>query len=141
MNNPIERLPHKAPALLIDSVVESNSDGATCTIAHTLHPTIAPAGVLPTAMGLEIIAQAAAIWLIVENPGTTSKGMLVQCKDFVMNVDMLNVEDRLRVTVQPGHRSDATSLHQFTGWINETSGRILCSATLLLMIKMESDKR
>jgi predicted hotdog family 3-hydroxylacyl-ACP dehydratase len=135
MNTLIDKLPHKPPARLLESVVAISGDTAVCTIIRDTHPSIAPSGQIPAAMGLEIIAQAAAVWLIHDNPNTRSEGMLVQCRDLVLQQDTLNAGEGLTVTAQAGHRSDATSLYQFGGWIKDASGRIVCSATLLLLIK------
>ena len=61
-----EYLPHRAPMLLLDRVVNVTDDSVTCTVALTRNGVLAPfltaEGDLPAWFGVEIMAQTVGIW-------------------------------------------------------------------------------
>ena len=133
--NLLDKLPHKAPALLLDDVLDVDETGATCAIVRAPHASLAPDGLLPAPLGLEVMAQAAAAWMCWRYPAEPCEGMLVQCRDFEMKVRRLNVSAGLRVEAKPLSVGSATGLYMFAGKIMAEGGDVLASSTFLLLVR------
>lgn len=131
--NPLDRLPHKAPALFLESVLEYSTAGARCSIARTLHPSLAKNGAMPACLGLEAMAQCAAVWLAMGHPEDEARGMLVQCRDFVMNKRYLDISAGLVASCVPVSTGSGTGLNQFTGRIEDAQGDTLCTASFIIL--------
>jgi len=135
MTNLIEKLPHKAPALLIDEVLDIGPDGATCGILKRMHPSVAKDGLLPAPMGLEAMAQAAAVWMAWAYTDKPNEGMLVQCRDFKMHARHFDISTGLRAFAKPKSVGSATGLYQFSGSILSKDGTALATASFLILVK------
>lgn len=133
--NLIDKLPHKRPALLLDDVIQTVDDTATCTVARTIHPSLLSDGRIPVALGLEIMAQTAAIWMIWKYPEERSQGMLVQCKELDMHVDSMDAKEGLCAHAHALSYGSATGLYLFHGEIRSGDNVLLCSATFMLLAK------
>lgn len=61
-----EYLPHDAPMVMVDRVINVNEESACCQVEVSQHgvlaPFLTPSGDLPAWFGLEIIAQTIGVW-------------------------------------------------------------------------------
>jgi len=128
----LDKLPHKAPALLLSSVEKADEHGCVCRLIDAPDPSLAPDGLLPAPLALEAIAQAAAVWMAWSNADSPAQGMLVQCRDFVMNKRRLRISDGLIATARPLSVGSATGLNLFSGSVSGPSGELLATATLMI---------
>ncbi len=138
MNGLLQRLPHKAPALLLDDVVEVNEGIARCALPEALPPCYqrTNAGELPAALGLEAMAQAAALWMLWRYEGGSVRGMLVQCRSLVMRVPFLRVDQGLLAEAEPMSTGSATGLYQFRGRIvPRAGGEAMVSSDFLILVE------
>ena len=95
----VPRLPHAAPFLLLDRVLEvGDREGAFLKLVSAADPCVGPDGHLPSAFVLEALAQGAgALLAALELAGATS-GYLAAVDDFRMLRDV-RVGDALRIEV------------------------------------------
>ena len=133
--NLIDRLPHKPPALLVETVIEIDKNRATCALTRSPDESLAPGGLLPAPMGLEAIAQAAAIWMCWNYDITDAKGMLVQCRNFEMKVRQLDCRKGLVACAKPVSTGSATGLYLFEGEIKTSDGEILAHGCFMIFSK------
>jgi predicted hotdog family 3-hydroxylacyl-ACP dehydratase len=133
--NLVEQLPHKAPALLIGNPASIGEGGATCPILTNPDASLAPDELLPSPLGLEAMAQTAAVWMCWRYKAVEAKGMLVQCRDFEMHTRHLNCADGLSASAEPVSVGSATGLYQFTGEIRDARGTILARGSFMIYVK------
>jgi 3-hydroxyacyl-[acyl-carrier-protein] dehydratase len=96
--DPFPRLPHAAPFLLLDRVLDVDEKaGAFLKLVTAADPCVAPDGHLPAAFVLEALAQAGGALLMSQTGGPTA-GYLVAVDDFRM-LGRVGVGDALRVEV------------------------------------------
>ena len=96
--NPFPRLPHAAPFLLLDRVLDVDErSGAFLKLVSAADPCVAPDGRLPAAFVLEALAQGGGAFLTAQSGGPTA-GYLVAVDEFRMLGDV-RVGDALRVEV------------------------------------------
>jgi 3-hydroxymyristoyl/3-hydroxydecanoyl-(acyl carrier protein) dehydratase len=96
--DPFPRLPHGAPFLLLDRVLELDEKAGTfLKLVTAADPCVAPDGRLPAAFVLEALAQAGGALLTAQVGGPTA-GYLVAVDDFRM-LGQVAVGDALRVEV------------------------------------------
>jgi 3-hydroxymyristoyl/3-hydroxydecanoyl-(acyl carrier protein) dehydratase len=96
--DPFPRLPHGAPFLLLDRVLELDEKAGTfLKLVTAADPCVAPDGRLPAAFVLEALAQAGGALLTAQAGGPTA-GYLVAVDDFRM-LGQVAVGDALRVEV------------------------------------------
>jgi 3-hydroxyacyl-[acyl-carrier-protein] dehydratase len=96
--NPFPRLPHAAPFLLLDRVLDLDEKaGVFLKLVTAADPCVAPDGHLPAAFVLEALAQAGGALLMAQSGGPTA-GYLVAVDDFRM-LGRVRVGDALRVEV------------------------------------------
>lgn len=93
------RLPHAAPFLLLDRVVEIGERTAVFVkLVSAADPCVGSDGRLPAAFVLEALAQAGGA-LLAEHAGSPSAGYLAAVDDFRVTGD-IRVGDELRVEVE-----------------------------------------
>jgi 3-hydroxymyristoyl/3-hydroxydecanoyl-(acyl carrier protein) dehydratase len=96
--NPFPRLPHGAPFLLLDRVLDvDEKSGAFLKLVTAADPCVAPDGYLPAAFVLEALAQAGGAVLTAQSGGPTA-GYLVAVDDFRV-LGRVRVGDALRIEV------------------------------------------
>ena len=97
--DPIPRLPHAAPFLLLDRVVEiGERSGVFLKLVSAADPCVAADGTLPAAFVLEALAQGGGALLTALGGGTPSPGYLAGVDDFRVQ-GPVQVGDTLRVEV------------------------------------------
>jgi 3-hydroxymyristoyl/3-hydroxydecanoyl-(acyl carrier protein) dehydratase len=96
--DPFPRLPHGAPFLLLDRVLEvDEKSGAFLKLVTAADPCVAPDGHLPAAFVLEALAQGGGALLTAQSGGPTA-GYLVAVDDFRV-LEPVRVGDALRIEV------------------------------------------
>ena len=96
--NPFPRLPHAAPFLLLDRVLDVDEKAGTfLKLVSAADPCVAPDGLLPAAFVLEALAQAGGALLTAQTGGPTA-GYLVAVDEFRM-LGEVRVGDALRLEV------------------------------------------
>ena len=96
--DPFPRLPHAAPFLLLDRVLEVDEKAGTfLKLVSAADPCLAPDGTLPAAFILEALAQGGGALLTAQTGGPTA-GYLVAVDDFRVR-GQVRVGDALRVEV------------------------------------------
>jgi 3-hydroxymyristoyl/3-hydroxydecanoyl-(acyl carrier protein) dehydratase len=96
----VPRLPHAAPFLLLDRVLEiGERTGAFSKLVTAADPCIAPDGRLPAAFVVEALAQAGGALLAALGGVAPASGYLAAVDDFRME-DEVRVGDELRVEVE-----------------------------------------
>lgn len=133
MNALLARLPHQQPAALIDDVLACAEHSVSCRVACAPHPSLAPHGRLPATLGLEVLAQAAAVWMLTQDTGRQAEGMLVQCRQFRLHRRYLEVGLGLTAHCQSTSPESGLGLSQFQGHITDPAGNVLCEATFLIL--------
>lgn len=136
--NLVEKLPHKPPALLIGEVLEISEALAICPILGNLDSSLAPSGMLPAPMGLEAMAQTAALWMCWHYKREDAQGMLVQCRNLTMKVRTLDISKPLLACAKPVSIGSATGLYQFEGQIKDVQGNILVSGLFMIFAREEA---
>src|SRR5262249_50102343 len=97
--NAVPRLPHAAPFLLLDRVLEAGErEGAFLQLVSAADPCVGPDGQLPTAFVLEALAQGAGALLAALEFAGATPGYLAAVDDFRVLRDV-RVGDALRVEV------------------------------------------
>jgi 3-hydroxymyristoyl/3-hydroxydecanoyl-(acyl carrier protein) dehydratase len=105
--DPFPRLPHAAPFLLLDRVLEMDEKAGTFVkLVSATDPCVAPDGHLPAAFVLEALAQGGGALLTAQSGGPTA-GYLVAVDDFRM-LGRVRVGDALRVEVTIARTFGAT---------------------------------
>jgi 3-hydroxymyristoyl/3-hydroxydecanoyl-(acyl carrier protein) dehydratase len=106
------RLPHRAPFLLLDRVVEiAERRGAFLKLVAGADPCVAADGTLPAAFVLEALAQAGGALLAAQTTAVPEPGYLAAVDDFRM-IDAVRVGDELRIEVEiVRHFAAATLFH------------------------------
>ncbi len=127
----LDKLPHKFPALLLESVREVDAAGASCPLISGPSP-LAPEGKLPGALALEAMAQAAAVWIVWSHPGESARGMLVQCRDFVLKRRVLELSGGLEAKARPVSVGSPTGINLFSGSVTDAAGLELARATFMI---------
>lgn len=133
--NLIDRLPHKPPALLIANAVKVGENGAECPLLSAPDASLAPNGLLPATLGLEAIAQTAALWMCWRYEAKPVKGMLVQCRNFTMLRRFLPVTEGLVAMASPLSVGSVTGLYLFSGAIRNPSGETLARGEFMIFAK------
>jgi len=96
--DPFPRLPHAAPFLLLDRVLEvDEKSGTFLKLVTAADPCVAPDGHLPAAFVLEALAQGGGAVLTAQSGGPTA-GYLVAVDDFRV-LGRVRVGDALRIEV------------------------------------------
>jgi UDP-3-O-[3-hydroxymyristoyl] N-acetylglucosamine deacetylase/3-hydroxyacyl-[acyl-carrier-protein] dehydratase len=96
--NPFPRLPHAAPFLLLDRVLDVDDKAGTfLKLVSAADPCVAPDGHLPAAFVLEALAQAGGALLTAQRGGPTA-GYLVAVDEFRTHGDV-RVGDALHLEV------------------------------------------
>jgi 3-hydroxymyristoyl/3-hydroxydecanoyl-(acyl carrier protein) dehydratase len=96
--NPFPQLPHAAPFLLLDRILDIDEKAGTfLKLVSAADPCVAPDGHLPAAFVLEALAQAGGALLTAHSGGPTA-GYLVAVDEFRM-LGAVRVGDALRVEV------------------------------------------
>ena len=100
---PISALvPHQAPMILIDEVVEAGGTRLTARVRLTSSSPFMEAGQLPALITLEYMAQSIAAFagLRGREKGEPPKlGLLMSCREMTLSVDSLTAGDELLITV------------------------------------------
>lgn len=97
--NPVPRLPHAAPFLLLDRVLDvSERSGAFLKLVSATDPCVGRDGRLPAAFVVEALAQAGGA-LLAAQEGRVAAGYLAAVDDFRMHGEV-RVGDALRVEVE-----------------------------------------
>lgn len=93
-------LPHAAPMIFLDELLDWGDDCAVCTATIRSTTPFVEGDRLATVVAMEHMAQCVAVWsrLVDEEPGMKPKvGFLIACRELDLLVDWLSVGDRLRV--------------------------------------------
>jgi 3-hydroxyacyl-[acyl-carrier-protein] dehydratase len=98
--DPIPRLPHGAPFLLLDRVLEiAERRGVFVKLVSAADPCVGRDGCLPAAFVLEALAQGGGALLAALGPSAPSGGYLAAVDDFRM-LGEVRAGDELRVEVE-----------------------------------------
>ena len=98
--DPVPRLPHAAPFLLLDRVLEiGERTGAFVKLVSAADPCVGRDGRLPAAFVIEALAQGGGALLAAHGGGTPAAGYLAAVDDFRM-LGEVRVGDELRVEVE-----------------------------------------
>ena len=96
----VPRLPHAAPVLLLDRVVEiGERAGAFVKLVSAADPCVGRDGRLPAAFVLEALAQGGGAFLAARGGNAPAGGYLAAVDDFRMVADV-RVGDEMRVEVE-----------------------------------------
>lgn len=99
-SDPFPRLPHAAPFLLLDRVLEVDErTGAFLKLVSAADPCVAGDGHLPAAFVLEALAQGGGALLAAQGSGAPAPGYLAAVDDFRM-AGPVRVGDALRIEVE-----------------------------------------
>lgn len=117
--NPIPRLPHGQPFLLLDRVVEiGEKRGVFFKLVTAADPCVAADGTLPMAYVLEAIAQGGGAFLAGRDGSAATPGYLAAVDGFVTHGDV-RVGDRLRVEVEFLRRIAHADLFRGAGFVGD----------------------
>jgi 3-hydroxyacyl-[acyl-carrier-protein] dehydratase len=98
--DPFPRLPHAAPFLLLDRVLEiGERSAAFVKLVAATDPCVGRDGVLPAAFVLEALAQGGGAFLAAHGGGAPAAGYLAAVDDFRVLGDV-RVGDEMRVEVE-----------------------------------------
>ena len=137
---PAELLPHRPPMLLLRGVLSHQADETCCEGGFDPTFVAACGGEVPTAFGLEMIAQAAAVHhaLIQLDGGgghvRAARGLLLGSRRLQLGGGPLPVGEPLRVTVMGGQEPPGPGgLIRFEGRVETAVGVVVASgdATVL----------
>lgn len=128
-------LPHRAPMLLLDRVIEIGADHVICEVAldtqGVMAPFLSPLGELPVWFGVEIMAQTVGIWsgYHAHQRGENSirPGMLLGGRGYRAIVSAFAARSTLRVEMRLLMRDD--KLGSFDGEIR-SNGVVIASGRL-----------
>ena len=116
--DPFPRLPHAAPFLLLDRVLDVDEKAGTfLKLVSAADPCVAPDGHLPAAFVLEALAQAGGALLTAQSGGPTA-GYLVAVDDFRM-LGPVRVGDALRVEVTIARTFGATVVFRGRAFVGD----------------------
>jgi UDP-3-O-[3-hydroxymyristoyl] N-acetylglucosamine deacetylase / 3-hydroxyacyl-[acyl-carrier-protein] dehydratase len=119
VGDPVPRLPHDRPFLLLDRVLEiGEKHGVFLKLVTAADPCIAPDGTLPAAFVLEALAQGGGAFLAGRDGGAATPGYLAGVDGFVLH-DEVRVGDRLRVEVELLRRVAHADLFRGRGFVGE----------------------
>ena len=108
--DPFPRLPHAAPFLLLDRVVEvAGRRGVFLKLVTAADPCVAPDGTLPAPFVLEAIAQAGGALLVALAGQAPTPGYLAGVDGFKVH-HAVRIGDALRVEVELLRQSAAATL-------------------------------
>lgn len=100
VRNPFPRLPHAAPFLLLDRVVEiGDRVGVFVKLVAASDPCVAPDGTLPAAFVLEALAQGGGALLSALKDDTPQPGYLAAVDDFHVRAPV-RVGDTVRIEIE-----------------------------------------
>ena len=117
--DPIPRLPHGQPFLLLDRVLElDDKRGVFLKLVTASDPCVAPDGTLPAAFVLEALAQGGGAFLAGRDGGGATPGYLAGVDGFEMHADV-RVGDRLRVEVEFLRRAAHADLFRGCAYVGE----------------------
>ena len=117
--DPVPRLPHGRPFLLLDRVLEiGETRGVFLKLVTASDPCLAPDGTLPAAFVLEALAQGGGAFLAGRDGVAATPGYLAGVDGFVSHVDV-RVSDRLRVEVEFLRRVAHADLFRGRGFVGD----------------------
>ena len=137
---PAELLPHRSPMLLLQAVLSHAPDETCCEGSFPSTFARGCGGEVPSAFGLELIAQAAAVHhgLRQREQGNAHapaiRGLLLGSRRLDLRVRTLPADVPLRVTVLDGGQGPGIGgLIRFEGRVEDCAGRLLATgdATVL----------
>ena len=119
MDNPVSQyLPHGDSAVLLAHIVEASDTTATCSIRQDREMPFAQPDGIPACVGIEIMAQAAALLINrTDRMGTATGGRLTHARAITWTADCLPLDRPLFVAVELGDYSQGTGLFRFSGKI------------------------
>ena len=98
--DPIPRLPHASPFLLLDRVLEiGERSAAFVKLVSAADPCLGRDGILPAAFVLEALAQGGGAFLAAQGGDAPAGGYLAAVDDFRMLADV-RVGDEMRIEVE-----------------------------------------
>ena len=105
MNAPrlADLVPHRAPMLLLDELIDSDDTGATCAVTSRANSMFAEGGSVPAWVALEYCAQCVAVFagLQAQKRGEPPRlGLLVSAREITLETDTFSPGDRLVVQVR-----------------------------------------
>ena len=138
--SPAELLPHRSPMLFLRAVLSHAPEQTCCEGSFPVAFVEACGGEVPSAFGLELIAQAAAVHHgLRQRAGSrehapATRGLLLGSRRLDLRVRSLPQEIPLRVTVlDDGQGPGVGGLIRFEGHVEDFAGRLLAAgdATVL----------
>jgi predicted hotdog family 3-hydroxylacyl-ACP dehydratase len=126
----VELVPHDPPMLLIDELLEADSEHAVSRVSITVRSTFVENGKVPALVTIEYMAQTIAAFAGAQNKAKGEPiqlGFLMGCRTMKLAVDALAVGDELRVEVKQVWASD--KLGQFECAVTR-GGEPIAQATL-----------
>lgn len=133
MQDLIDKIPHKEPALLLESVVELTTNRVVCGVLRNPHASLAPDGLLPAAIGLEVLGQTAAVWMMANARQPATAGVLIQTRELQLNQPFLDTPLGLTSEVVANEGEGAGWLGSFEGRILDPEQRILVSGKFVIL--------
>jgi 3-hydroxyacyl-[acyl-carrier-protein] dehydratase len=127
--DPVPRLPHAAPFLMLDRVLEiGERTGAFVKLVSAADPCVGRDGRLPAAFVLEALAQGGGAFLAARGGGAPAAGYLAAVDDFRMLGDV-RVGDELRIEVELVRKFSGATLFQARGLVD---GRVCAEGRITL---------
>ncbi|MDX2111525.1 MAG: hypothetical protein SFY80_14940 [Verrucomicrobiota bacterium] len=126
-------LPHKPPAIWIERIVDCDGERAVCETRLPVVNEATNSG-WPSTLGIEIMAQTAAVWLGINTQNKTGgAGMLVRCNKLTLHQMEIPGDAALQCTVTPVLSGDQP-LHVFKGTITLDNGTLLLEGEFAILL-------
>jgi len=127
-------LPHAAPVLLIDKMIESREDVVVCS-AHFSNQDYFGGEGLPIYWGIEAIAQAAAVQIALSRQeGEVRPGRLIKAREINFHKDVIPYNHDVSIAVHLKLKSES-GLCVYHGEIKDEAGVLYIEAEINLLIE------
>jgi predicted hotdog family 3-hydroxylacyl-ACP dehydratase len=127
-------LPHSLPMLLVDELVSSDDDSAVVRVTIRDDYPFSGGGV-GTWIGLELMAQSAAVLSKLRNQQTSDKpslGFLLGSRSFTAHIPEFSPGQEVLVEIRLDPESLGQSTVTASGAIRDSSGQLMCEGVLTL---------
>ena len=129
-----QMLPHSDPMILVDKLISSDKGSAVieATIKNQYPFT---SGSIGTWVGLEFMAQAAAVLAKLSNTEDTDRaklGFLLGSRRFIAHVPEFIPGQKISISINIDHAGSNGPMVNATGVIKDEAGRVICDASLTL---------
>ena len=141
MDNPVsQHLPHGESAVLLAHIIDTSDTTATCCIRRDRKIPFAQPDGIPSYVGIEIMAQAAALLINLTNRmGAAKGGRLTHARAISWTAECLPMDRPIYVSVELGDHSQATGLFRFSGKIYAELDLPISEALFSILIIKDTD--